>query len=914
MRTLSFRFRDRTTRSLIILLCFLSTLIYAVNASVAASGGFGIELLSPNNAAIEASGLPARWVIRITGNHPRKITELTFKLAFSAQAGELFDAASPADYVLRDKHGTIVPDEVTLPIPGDYEIFLHPIDDGRHEAREDLTLTLDAGVHKIVGNPLSVSIFDQTNYAVDKTLFIATLVPERSARTTTASGLATIVLNGNHTAAKVTCHFNGLTSVQSAAHLHYASSSNPQQGQGPPIFSLPLGEFDDLEWEIRATQGYSVGDIIDALYQQNGLNIYLNVHTARHASGEIRGAFVAGQGSTSFEPPADPPPLEPLTGDELRRDVARFLIQATFGPDRETIDHLTDQIVNEHGGDRIAGFNAWIDEQLRLDQTSLDTLLYYLDESMFFKAGLPRGGEDEFSGAGQTPHWVHWDVALHAHDQLRQRVAFALSEIVVISKVGNNTIDYVHGAAETYWDMLADHADGTYYDVLYDVSKSPVMGSYLSHLANQKEKRDPVTDEVLFSPDENYAREIMQLFSIGLLELHPDGSLKLDDEGNVLETYSNDDITELARIFTGWGLSKNQGGGENNNFFRTGRGRRFDNQRWIHPMKSFAAYHDTGSKRVLGHTIAGGLDGEGDFRAALAILYQHPNIGPFIAQRLIQRLVTSNPSRGYIYRVASVFNDNGRGVKGDIAAVVTAILLDYEARSLTFVDLAQNKTYGKVKEPLIAFIQFCRAFHVSPDRTSTDPISDLVYVGYPQTQADNFPANWAVIGITGRSSSFGYGFNYQHTFMSAPTVFNYYQPDYTPGGDLAASQLVAPELQIANDTTVPLRHIESWEKLNKVGRDWPVDLSQFQDIYDNAGFILRNRRLSEEEAAEVLVDHLDLVLTAGTLKADYADAAKPNPRSIIIETVAAQSDDLRTGKALTAPYLILVSPTFQVQR
>ena len=162
-----------------------------------------------------------------------------------------------------------------------------------------------------------------------------------------------------------------------------------------------------------------------------------------------------------------------------------------------------------------------------------------------------------------------------------------------------------------------------------------------------------------------------------------------------------------------------------------------------------------------------------------------------------------------------------------------------------------------------------------------------MYVGYPQTQADNFPVNWAVIGITGRSSSFGYGFNYQHTFMSAPTVFNYYQPDYTPGGDLAASQLVAPELQIANDTTVPLRHIESWEKLNKVGRDWPVDLSQFQDIYDNAGFILRNRRLSEEEAAEVLVDHLDLVLTAGTLKADYADTAQPNPRSIIIETVAA---------------------------
>ena len=914
MRTLSDRFWDRTTRSLIHLLCFASTLIYPVSASVAASGGFGIELLSPNSEAIEASGLPARWVIRITGDHPRKITELTFKLSFTAQAGEFFDAASPADYVIRDKNGTLVADEVTLPIPGEYEIFLHPVADGRNEAREDLMLSLDAGVHEIVGNHLSVSIFDQTHYAVDETLFVATLVPERSARTTTASGLATLVLNGSHTAAKVTCHFNGLTSVQSAAHLHHAIPSDPQRGQGPPIFSLPLGEFDALEWQIRATQGYSVGDIVDALYQQNGLNVYLNVHSATYPAGEIRGAFVAEQGTASFEPPADPPPLEPLTGDELRRDVARFLIQATFGPSIESIDQLTNQIINDHGGDRIAGFNAWIDAQMNLDQTSLDTLLYYLDESMFFKAGLPRGGEDDFSGSGQTPDWVHWDVALHAHDQLRQRIAFALSEIVVISKVGNNTIDYVHGAAETYWDMLADHADGTYYDVLYDVSKSPVMGSYLSHLANQKEKRDPVTDEVLFSPDENYAREIMQLFSIGLLELHPDGSLRLDSEGNILETYSNDDITELARVFTGWGLGKNQNGGENNNFFSTGRGRRFDNERWIHPMKSFATYHDTGSKQMLGHTISGGLDGEHDFRAALAILYQHPNLGPFIAQRLIQRFVTSNPSRGYLYRVASVFNDNGHGIKGKIIDVVKAILLDYEARSLTFVDLAQNNAYGKIKEPLIAFIQFCRAFHVTPDRTSTDLMADLVYVGYPQTQADNFPANWAVIGITGKSSSFGYGFNCQHTFMSAPTVFNYYQPDYTPGGDLAASQLVAPELQIANDTTVPLRHIESWEKLNQVNRDWPVDLSQFQEIYDSAGYILHSRRFSEEDAAEVLVDHLDLVLTAGTLKADYADAAEPNPRSIIIKTVAAQSNDLRTGKALTAPYLILVSPTFQVQR
>jgi uncharacterized protein (DUF1800 family) len=880
--------------------------VYIDEIRITAAGGVGLALSNPDESSFEKSSTPARWIIETIGSDNSSVS---VNFSVSGIEGNLFGAASPGDYELRDAKGNIVTSPVTISVPDYFEIFLYPVDDGIAEPRENAMLSIEPGNYAVTSNHLSVNIYDATDDPANNNLLVAMLLPENNARTT-ASGVATIVINGNQTQALVSSSFNGLTSIQTATHLHYANPQDPQNGVGTAIFSLPSGQFSKVIWDITATGGYTITEIIDALYQQNGLNIYQNVHTQSYPVGEIRGPFIKQDGSPEFFPPDPPAAHEVLTGVALLRDVVRFLMQATFGPKQTEIDSLYDSIVNAHSGNRIAGYEAWIDNQFGLDQTSLETLLYYIDENEFAKEGLTRDGGVYFSNVYGTPAWVHWDLALHAHDQLRQRMAFALSEIVVISKFANDVIAYVHYAPEKYWDMLADHADGNYFDVLYDVSKSPLMGSYLSHLANRKAVIDPQTGQTIVSPDENYVRELLQLFSIGLLELHPDGTLRLNSSGLVMETYDNEDIIELARVFTGWGLSKQTNGDENNYFFLISPGPILNNERWVHPMKNFAQYHDTEAKTFLSRTIPSGLDGEQDLHAALDIIFNHSNVGPFISRRLIQRFVTSSPSKDYIYRVAQVFDNDGAGKRGNLKAVIKAILLDYEARSLAFVDDPNNNSFGKVKEPIIAFIQFCRAFNMIPDPNSTDFIADLVAVGYPAGQADNFPPNWAVIGSQSQSSSFGFGFGFDQKFMSASSAFNYYLPDYSPGKDISAAGLFSPELQIADEYTLAIRHREMWEKLYYTTRDWPIDLTQFQQIYDTA----KAAGATDLEAAEVLVDHLDLLLTAGILKIDYANAPVPNPRSIIIDTVAAQSDTLQTGKALTAPYLIVTSPAFNVQR
>lgn len=880
--------------------------VYIDQVRILAAGGVGVAISNPDPSAIEKSGLPGRWMIQTTGDD---VLSVDVHFSVASNEGPHHGPALAGDYELRDAGNNLIVSPLTLAVPTDYAVFVHPVDDGLIEPPERVTLTIDPGSYVVTGIPLDVTIFDADNAPENNTLFVALLRQESTAQTT-GSGVATLVINGNNAQALIASSFSGLTTPQTASHIHYAIPSDPVNGIGPPVFDLPLDQFSSLVWDLEANGGYTMTDLIEGLYQLNGLNLYVNVHSANYPAGEIRGALTEQAGSPVFVPPDPPPPHETLTGDDLRRDVARFLMQATFGPKMTEIDALYDDIMNNHGGDRIAGYEAWIDNQFSLDQTSLETLLYYIDENEYFKEGLTRFGGVDFSSPGQTPIWIHWDLALHVHDQLRQRIAFALSEIVVISKIGNNVIGGVHCAPERYWDMLADYADGNYRDVLYDVSKSPLMGFYLSHLANQKAVLDPNTQKVLINPDENFSREIKQLFSIGLLELHPDGSLRLDESGLVLETYDNNDITELARVFTGWGLSKNVNGTENFNFFNIARGPVLNNQRWLHPMKQFPTYHDTGAKNFLGGTVPAGLNGEQDLHAALDIIYDHANVPPFISRLLIQRFTTSNPSQGYIYRVGQVFEDDGLGQRGNLEAVTRAILLDYEARSLVFVDDPNYNNMGKVKEPAISFIQFCRAFNMIPDPNSTDAIADLVALGYPPDQADNFPPNWAVIGKIGQSTSFNFGFQIDQRFMSADSVFNYFLPDFSPGGDIAAAGLVAPELQIATEFTVAARHNEMWRKLYRDDRDWPIDLNQFQQIYDNA----INGGATDEQAAEVLVDHLDLLLNAGALKADCLGTPEPNPRSIIIDTVAAQSNNLKTGKALTAPYLILASPAFNTQR
>ncbi|MDO6684499.1 MULTISPECIES: DUF1800 domain-containing protein [unclassified Agarivorans] len=402
--------------------------------------------------------------------------------------------------------------------------------------------------------------------------------------------------------------------------------------------------------------------------------------------------------------------------------AARLLHQATLGPKGSEITHATGVSEEE-----------WLSEQMQLPITEhLPLVQNYPDR-------------DEPNQINRIDAW--WKASLNAPDQLRQRVAFALSEILVVSDSNNALRGEPEGMAQ-YQDILLKHAFGNYRELLEEVTLSPVMGTYLSHLGNEK------ADEALnIRPDENYAREVMQLFTIGLAELNQDGSPKLDGEGNTIATYGQDQIEGFARVFTGW------------TFGASARWKR-PSRNFTIPMEAYSDYHSEKEKVLLnGEVLAGGQSAEDDLSAALDNLFNHANVGPFIGKQLIQRLVTSNPTPQYVERIANVFDDNGSGVRGDLGAVVSAILLDEEARQTSGV----LNYYGKVREPLLRTVQFWRELDA------------------------NSPANLY----------FTWSLNDSHgqTPLGSPSVFNFFRPDYQPA-DLLELGIVAPELQIANDAAL----------------------------------------------------------------------------------------------------------------
>jgi uncharacterized protein (DUF1800 family) len=303
-------------------------------------------------------------------------------------------------------------------------------------------------------------------------------------------------------------------------------------------------------------------------------------------------------------------------------------------------------------------------------------------------------------------------------------------------------------ALADYYDMLARHAFGNFRDLLEEVTLHPAMGVYLSMRGNRRP--DP---ERNIRPDENYARELMQLFSIGLVELEPDGQVRTDSAGQPIPTYDQAVVEGFAHVFTGWNFA----GGPTFELARP----TIANQ--TRRMQLYPAFHDTGPKRLLNDVVLpAGQSGEQDLAAALDNIFMHPNVGPFIGRQLIQRLVTSNPSPAYVRRVAETFNDNGAGVRGDLGAVVRAILLDPEARSGT-----PDDTAGKLKEPLLRVTQLWRAYD-------------------GRSASGRFPMEFSFI-------LFGQG------PLQAPSVFNFFSPDYAPPGEIATRGLRAPEMQIATE-------------------------------------------------------------------------------------------------------------------
>jgi uncharacterized protein (DUF1800 family) len=426
-------------------------------------------------------------------------------------------------------------------------------------------------------------------------------------------------------------------------------------------------------------------------------------------------AGCGGGGGGSGSAPSTP--ATPTATPPTRAEAARFLRQATFGPTAADIDRVVAR-----------GYAGWIDDQLAVPPST---------QVAYLKALPQKATQDD-----RVEAWIR--NAVLGPDQLRQRMSFALSQIFVVSErspLGGEPI-----ALAAYYDVLQQGAFGRYRDLLGNVTLSPAMGVYLSMLGNQKP--DAARN---IRPDENYAREVMQLFTIGLVQLNADGTPKTDAQGVGLPTYDQSVIEGYANVFTGWTF------GGSPTFFQPS----FDYER---PMQAFAAMHSTGAKKLVnGATVPAGQTAEQDLAQALDSLANHPNVGPFIGRQLIQRLVTSNPSPAYVQRVAKVFDDDGRGVRGNLGAVVRAILLDDEARG------TPTETSGKLVEPLFYLTALWRAY-------------------------DGRAANGRFL-VPGVDFALGQG------PLRSPSVFNFYRPDYAPPGEMRTRGLAAPELGITNEYT-----------------------------------------------------------------------------------------------------------------
>ena len=561
-----------------------------------------------------------------------------------------------------------------------------------------------------------------------------------------------------------------------------------------------------------------------------------------------------------------PPASEPLEIRDMRRsavavDVTRFLAQASFGPTEDEIKSLY-----ESDGD----FATWIDEQITAPNTSI---LEAFDDHMR-DAGL-----DPLNKRDLELDWqkrmllsdILWERFVHGEDQLRQRVAFALSQIFVISDLSDALFNDARGVAN-YHDVMTQHAFGNYRDLLEAVTLNPTMGEYLSMVRN--EKADLVRN---IRPDENFAREMMQLFTIGLVELNDDGTQRSDEGGNAIPTYDQNITKAFASVFTGWIY------GNAPYWYWTD----WFNESTVLPMKPFEAYHDTQSKTLLnGEILPAGQTAQQDLTAALDNVFSHPNVAPFISKQLIQRLVTSNPSPDYVQRVSGVFNNNGRGEKGDLEAVVRAILLDSEARTRSPETIA---TFGKVKEPILKFTSLMRAFDVE----ASQPLTDDTMV-----ERETIRFFWP-------------GYDYGQRPYGAPSVFNFYRPDYKPTAISATYDVVSPELQILNEKNITAMSNWAGSIIFNAYDFLRADCEESLNYESGVGCLYAKFDSEVELARDIddLMDHLDVLMLSGQMSDDM--------RTVVVNHIASfdeGDEQQRLYRVAEAVYLIWMSPEFAIQR
>ena len=504
-------------------------------------------------------------------------------------------------------------------------------------------------------------------------------------------------------------------------------------------------------------------------------------------------------------------------------DASRFLAQSSMGATRDQIARV-----------QAIGYSAWIDEQF---SASVSTSRWDWLVANGYNAAINKNSEAGFDSAA-------WLKMLSAPDTLRQRVTLALSEIMVAAIDGFVGAGWRSFSAAAYLDLLEANAFGNYRTLLQAVSTSAPMGEFLTFRGNVKYN---ATTGAL--PDENYAREVMQLFTIGLVQLNLDGTPKLLN-GALQETYGLDDITGLARVFTGWDYDLAGGDTSTPDFKRR-------------PMLQIASRHELGAKTFLGTTILAGTDGVNSLRLALDALFAHANIAPFISRQLIQRLVCSNPTPAYVARVATVFSNDGSGVKGNLKAVIKAILLDTEARTLTS---ATTGSFGKLREPMLRFTAWARAWNVSSPSGA-----------------------WAIGNTSDPATRLG------QSPLRSPTVFNFFRPGYVPPNSaIASAGLVAPEFQITNESTV-IGYVNYMQRAVSVG---------VGDVKANYSLLL-----PLADTAQSLVDELNTVLAAGQL-----NAASLASITSAVNSMPSGTDANRNNRIYAALTLVLAAPEFIVQK
>ncbi len=478
-----------------------------------------------------------------------------------------------------------------------------------------------------------------------------------------------------------------------------------------------------------------------------------------------------------------------------------------------------------------AGYAQWFGEQVAMPRSGS-----HFDWLLAQGYGQPA---DRYSFAGADA--MIWRKLISAPDVLRQRVVLALSEIFVVSMVGL-PVAWGKFALAAYLDMLEDNCFGSFRQLLQGVTLSCAMGVYLNMRGNRK--GDPKTGR---QPDENYAREVMQLFTIGLVELQPDGTPRHNARGQAVYTYNQEQVTALAQVFTGWDFDTADPNAD------PGYMRR--------PMKHIAARFAEGDKSVLGTTIPASADGPTALNRALDVLAAHPNVGPFFGRQLIQRLVCSNPSPGYVARVAAAFNDNGRGQRGDMKAVLRAVLFDPEA-----LDPPANPASGKLREPVLRFVQWARTFGL----TSPNDKWDIGDTSSPSTRLGQSP-------------------------LRSPSVFNFFRPGYVPPDSaLGAAGVTAPEFQLCNETTVAgyLNFMQSviQNGIGELKPDYTAELPRAVD-------------------AAALVDRYALLLAGGRLS-----AATRKTIADSVASLSASTDSGKLNRVRAAIFLVMAAPEYQIQQ